>query len=398
MRALWEQVPLIQRAKASGATVIAVDEDNDADGLAVAEEAEIVPSLRNLDACLEVATEYDVDAIVTDECDYSAFTVAYIGEQLSLPTIGLPAAQSTTNKKRLRRAVTGDVPQPDFEICATVEEASNTAENVGYPIVVKPVDNRGAFGVSRVPSPDTLRESFLSALANSHAREVIVEQFVSGTPITVEGYYIDGTHRTLLIGRKNSPLGNLDPQREIVYPAGFRPAIEETIHEINDHVASTLGDFGATHAEYILTDNGECYLVEFHNRGGGIHISAKVVPEITGFDMTQQLLTDAFDFESGQEHERFELDGAVVIHPFILPSGTVTKLCGEDDVRDHPGVLTFQRYFDLGETIERPDSPTLAHGLIVARGETHEAANHVIDQAYELLTPVYEDEQLDGKD
>jgi len=398
MRALWEQVPLIERARESGATVVAVDEDDDADGLAIADESETIPSLRDLDACLDVAVEYDVDAVVTDECDYSSFTVAYVGERLNLPTIGIAAAQRTTNKNRLRQAMEGVVPQPAFEVSTTVEEAAHAAENIGYPVVVKPVDNRGAFGVSRVTTPSALRDSFLSALANSHAREVLVEEFVSGTPITVEGYYVDGTHRTLLIGSKDSSLGNLDPQRKIFYPADIPSDVERTVHETNDRIASVLGGFGATHAEYIITDDGQCFLVEFHNRGGGIHISAKVVSEITGFDVSRQLLADAVGTPSGQEGEEFGRDGAVLYHPLILPEGTITELHGEADVRDHPAVLTFRRYFEIGDTLEQPDSPVLSHGLIVSRGETRDAASRVIERVSELLTPVYEDGGYRGKD
>jgi biotin carboxylase len=390
MRALWEQEPLIRAAKDCGARVIAVDEDEDAEGLTAADESEIVPSLRDLDACLDIAEEYSVDAVVSDECDYSAFVTAYIGARLNLPAISISTAQITTNKRRLRHLLEDYVSQPNFEICATPEGAKEATESTGYPLITKPVDNRGAFGVSRVTDSDDLRESFFSALANSHAREVILEEFIEGTPITVEGYYLNGDHRTLAIGEKDSSLGNLDPQREITYPADLSTEVKKRVHEVNDSIASKVdGSMGATHAEYIITEEGDCYPIEFHNRGGGIHISAKVVPELTGFDVSRQLLADAFGKDSGQEQGVFEIDGTVIIHPLRLPQGTIIELEGQDEVQNNPDILTFKKYFDIGDDLEEPDSPVLSHGLIIARGATRKDARQTVEEVYETLVPTY---------
>jgi biotin carboxylase len=392
IRSLWEQVPLIEAANRCGARTVAIDEDSDAEGLTVADDPLVVDSLRDADACLDAVAEFDIDAVVTDECDYSLFTASYIGTRLGIPAVDLAAAQMTTHKGRLRNRLAGQTPQPSFATCTTLSGVRDAADEIGYPLIVKPVDSRGAFGVTRVSEDAGLKNAYLDALVNSHAREVITERFVEGTPITVEGYYRDGEHRTLLIGSKDTPLGNLDPDREIVYPATLDDEIKKNVVDINDRIASHIDSgFGATHAEYVVSEDGVCYLLEFHNRGGGIHISAKIVREVTGFDINKQLLADAVGAQLTQE--QISRNRAVaVVHPLRLPAGTLRDLRGVRAVRDNPSVLTLQPYVEPDDEIEESTSPVNSHGLLITKGETKTAARNVIDAVYNTLTPVYASE------
>lgn len=393
LRGLWEQAPLIQTANDHGAETIAIDEKKDAEGLKFADEAIVVDSIRDATACLDSIRNFDIDAVVTDECDYSLFTAAYIGSKLGLPTVELPSVQVTTNKGRLRNRLNGKIAQPSFATCTTYADVQTAASQVGYPLIVKPVDSRGAFGVTRVSDRTELQDAYLTALVNSHAREIILEKFVEGTPITVEGYFINGTHETLLIGAKDTPLGNLDPDREIVYPAPLDSEIKNSVVDMNDRIAALIDSGrGATHAEYVVAKDGSCYPLEFHNRGGGIHISAKIVDEITGFDLNRQLLADAFGEQVSHERTPDE-ETVVVIHPLTLSPGALRELRGIEDIRDDSSVLTFQPYVEPGDTLTEPTSPVDSHGLVITSGSTEKTARDAISNVYEMLTPIYTDDR-----
>lgn len=393
LRGLWEQTPLLETANRCGAETIVLDEDPDADGLELADEALVVDSIRDASACLDAVQPFDIDAVVTDECDYSLFTAAYIGTRLDLPTVDLSSVQVTTNKSRLRNRLDGAVPQPSYSTCATFADVQTAANQIEYPLIVKPVDSRGAFGVTRVSDRTELQDAYLTALVNSHAREIILEEFVEGTPITVEGYFINGTHETLLIGAKDTPLGNLDPDREILYPAPLDSEIRNSVVDMNDRIAALIDSGrGATHAEYVVAKDGSCYPLEFHNRGGGIHISAKIVDEITGFDLNRQLLADAFGEQVSHERTPDE-ETVVVIHPLTLSPGDLRELRGIEDIRDDSSVLTFQPYVEPGDTLTEPTSPVDSHGLVITSGSTEKTARDAISNVYEMLTPIYTDDR-----
>lgn len=389
MRSLWEQKPLIEKAKEFGAKVVAIDEDEDAEGLEMADESVVVSGLRDIEPCYQAAVEHDVDAVVTDQCDYSLFTISYIGERLGLPSVSLESVQKMTNKKRMREAADGTVPQPEHSLVVTLEEARESAEEIGYPCVLKPVDNRGGFGVSRVDRPDELPTAFYDALKNSHAREVLVERFVEGTPVSVDGYCVDGEHRSLAFGMKNTSMGSLHPNLEITYPAQLSEEEIARVERANDSTAEALGvEGGATHAEYILTDE-KAYLLEFQNRGGGVHTSARIVPAVTGFDVSKQLLADATDQRTGQEDGEFRMEEAAVMRFLDFEPGYVEEIKGADAIRERVDVLTFRLYFEGEEEIEDFSAFTDSHGVIIGTGSTPKAARSNIESALEELELVY---------
>ncbi|MFX1314073.1 MAG: hypothetical protein ACFFHD_15915, partial [Promethearchaeota archaeon] len=50
-------------------------------------------------------------------------------------------------------------------------------------------------------------------------------------------------------------------------------------------------NFGFIHAEYIIDNNlNKPFLIEIANRGGGVHISNKILPKITGIDLQKKYI------------------------------------------------------------------------------------------------------------
>ncbi len=390
MRALWEQKPLIEFADQYGATVVAVDEDDDAEGFDLAAVSETVPSLRNLDDCLAIAQKHDVDAVVTDECDYSFFACSFLGERLDLPAVDLATAQLTTNKKRMRRQVGEAVAQPAYRVCTTVSEVKAAVEDVSMPCIIKPTDNRGGFGVSRVTKRSDIATAFYDALAQSHSREVLVEEFVEGIPLSIDGYQLGDTHHSLAVGSKNTSMGSLHPNLQIQYPAAIDAAALEKAKTVNNTVADALEICaGATHAEYIYADD-EVYLLEFQNRGGGVHTSAKIVPKLTGFDVSTQLLADATGQETGQESSQYRMNGTCIMEFLDFEPGYVTNITGVNTIRNRDDVLTFRLYFDADQEIEDFTAFTDSHGVIITAGETLADARHSINDALTELKITYD--------
>jgi cyanophycin synthetase len=92
----------------------------------------------------------------------------------------LAASQLARNKHRTnRRLAQLHLPVTRQITVDTVEEAVDAAESLGYPVVIKPLKQKQAFGVSvAVRSPDDVPSAFERA-RKAHQR-VIVESFVRG--------------------------------------------------------------------------------------------------------------------------------------------------------------------------------------------------------------------------
>jgi cyanophycin synthetase len=71
------------------------------------------------------------------------------------------------------------IPVPDHHLAKDVEAAVRAAEMLGYPVVVKPMDQDGGHGVfAGLKSPDQVRKAF--AEARKYSENVLVETFVEG--------------------------------------------------------------------------------------------------------------------------------------------------------------------------------------------------------------------------
>lgn len=101
-------------------------------------------------------------------------------------------AESISREKDLTKTLLAScgVPVPEGRIVAGVEDAIEAAEDIGFPVVIKPSDGNHARGVfTNVRSADEIRE--LYPLSAAEGSEVIVERFIRGAE-----------HRLLVVGGK----------------------------------------------------------------------------------------------------------------------------------------------------------------------------------------------------
>src|SRR5712692_8200909 len=83
----FNQVPLVEGAKAMGFRVLVTDMYKDPPARALADHCEQIDTANKEDT-LKCAKKYGIDYVVTDMTDAAVPTVAYIAENLGLPGIG----------------------------------------------------------------------------------------------------------------------------------------------------------------------------------------------------------------------------------------------------------------------------------------------------------------------
>jgi biotin carboxylase len=385
----WEQVDLIRAAKEMGLYVIATDASSDAAGFSFADEHHVVDP-RNLPALYELAATSHPDGIVADQCDYSHYASAFIAERLKLPGSGLSAVQNCTNKKWMREACQrAGILQPAFIPCKNFDEVRKAAADIGYPVIVKPLDNRGNFGVNKVEDDSQLLEAYYEAIANAHSRECLVEKFIEGTMATVDGFAA-GHHRTLAVASKKMLGGRKRVAMEIQYPGNFAPEVMERLRRTHDRVVQALGiTRGCTHGEYMVTESGDVYLIECANRGGGCYTSSRIVPALSGFDISKSLLLLALG-ESVRLPESEEMTGAVVLSFFKLPPGKIKAIQNLDLLLADDRVLAMRLAVKPGDEVRDITNDANRHGFVIARGQTVAEASLFAESVKHKLEVIYE--------
>ncbi len=286
----WEQLPLVQKARERGLYTIATTtwdkEKIPADKVFEADS-------RDLELLECIVKQEQPHYLTADECDYSMYAVAYLAEKYRLYGPSL-AVQTITNNKFLQRKYVGRscVLQPEYELCWNLEMAKTAAKKMGYPVMVKPIDNRGSIGVSKVQSERELGKAWLSGVANSHSRMCLVEQCIMGQVLTADGFCDSRGYEFIASSNKEMYPQNPNLAKVVYYPGCFPEDLFRQIKENAGEVVSAVGmNFGFVHLEFIIEEGTErLYFLEAANRGGGVYTSNLVLQHITGIDYCNALL------------------------------------------------------------------------------------------------------------
>lgn len=166
--------------KRLGCRVIAVDSQEDASAMQVADEA-IVIDMSDPAALREAVHSRKVDLIVP-EIEAIATDVLAEAESEGLARV-VPnafAVQATMDRQRIRNlaASLDDVRTSGFEFASSAEEVRAAVEELGTPAFVKPTMSSSGHGQSRVDSVDDAEKAWDWAMEDgrAHTGRVIVEE------------------------------------------------------------------------------------------------------------------------------------------------------------------------------------------------------------------------------
>jgi len=361
------QLPGIREAKEMGFTTIATDKDPNTAGLKIA-DIPYVLDVVDIPNSIKIAKKNDIDGVMTIASDITLPTVAAVAEELGLPGLSRKVVGIATNKALMRETYRehGD-PSPEFYSASTLEGIIQAAEKIGYPVVVKPVDNAGSRGVTTVETKKELAHAYALAQEYSRCHKIIVEGFIEGIECTIEGMSYNGCTEILAISEKKKPDGYYRVATDLTYPPHFSMEIIDEIKRVVIHAIESMGiTFGATHSEVIVTPDSSVILVEIAARGGGFGIFSEVIPLVSGVNAIKETIHMTIgerpDIEA--KYQR-----SVVLRFFAPPPGRLLAILGLDKVETIPNTK-MGLYKKIGDTIKPLATDGDRTGYILAWGKT----------------------------
>ena len=178
------------------------------------------------------------------------------------------AGNKLLTRLRLRQA---ELPCPWFTSTALDESAQTVAERVSFPCVVKPLSMSASRGVMRADTPDELEAAMtcarqllrlpdVQALRDPATLTILVEQYLPGREVALEGVLTKGTLQTLAVFDKPDPLeGPVFEETIYVTPpaAGSHAGSDAGVRRFSEAVAAASAAIGLTdgpvHAECRLS-------------------------------------------------------------------------------------------------------------------------------------------------
>lgn len=371
------QVPIVKKIKSMGYDVIAVNPYENSPAFPHADVC-IQSDIFKQENYLNQVRNLHPAAVLSDECDIATELVADLADKLGIRSQTIPMAQLYTNKVKMREFLQAhNLPCPAFKICHTIDDAIAFYRNLNQQIIIKPIDSNSSHGVFTIHNEQELREHFAEAQLFSRTdKAVICEQYICGTEFTVDGIKTEHGHVCLAVSEKKHYSYNENVAYELFFSHDNPKYDYNRIREINDQYVNLSGlPFGLTHAEYKY-ENGEFYLIEIGARGGGNLISAEIVPCMSGYDNYEALIKMALSesIEKVPVVDEKLKKRCAVLEFFDAPGdgGKVSRIDGEDFLKNNPHILSYQFNFKVGDTILPAVCDTARIGFYIAYAENRE--------------------------
>jgi biotin carboxylase len=377
------QLPTVRLAKALGHHVLVSDMYRDRPAYALADQHEVV-DISDREATLRLATRCRIDGIICDTTDFGVATAAFVAERIGLPGIGYETACNFTDKGRMRRLTdAAGLVVPAYRLLSSAAGLAAAAAEVAYPLIVKPVDNQSGKGVSRVSGADGLDAAYRLARSCSRSGEVLIERWVEGSEIIVDGFVVAGTPRILGIAHKVPYADSLTVSSRIHYP-GLLPSAE--FERIRPAVAGTLSALGLLdgvfHAEFIL-DGEHVVPIDIAARGGGVMIYTHVLPHISGIDVNRAMI--AWVLGESVRIEPLPVPRAANVEFFTMPRGTIAEIGGADAAAAVPGVAAVHFNLQPGDEVGPLEHKDRRPGYVVSLGDSPTEVIDITRRAISLL-------------
>lgn len=286
----WEQMPYVKVIHKMGYKIVAVS--NWKEKIEYVEKTYLIDS-RDIEKIESVYLEEKPEALLADECDYSMYAVAYLAEKYNIPGPSFEAL-TITNNKALQREVLKNtsINQPEFYECWKYSQVIDAIKKIGYPAVIKSIDNRGSIGVFIVKEFSEVKDAWLGAVSNSHSRRCLVEQYIKGKIITADGFFDSKTFHYIASSTKDNYIGTDSVAKVLYYPGKLSDLKLKEIKKNCEEIVRVFKiNYGFTHFEFIIEQNsGKLYFIEGANRGGGVFISDLILNYITGINWIQYFI------------------------------------------------------------------------------------------------------------
>ncbi|WP_027002087.1 ATP-grasp domain-containing protein [Hugenholtzia roseola] len=371
----WEQYALLETIKEAGYGIVATHPHLRADGFKLAEHF-YVKDAHDIAAHLRIATSHGVVGIITDNCDYSFYTAAVIANKLGLPFANIASAIFSNDKYAQReRCKNTEVYQPQYAKVRTPEDLAQAASSIGFPLILKPTDSRGTFGVTIARHEQALYDAYYEALHYSPSHTLICEKFIEGTLVTVDGFCFKNGHNALAVASRKFERGAKPVTKEIIYPAQFSADLNTRLLSNHERVVELLGyTYGHTHGEYIVTKEEEIYLVECTNRGGGVYTSSVIVPMLTQIDLNKILLHQSLgidDFEVPKLGLAF-MKKSILLTFLDFQVGKVLKSINVEEMLAKEYTLRYRTIYGENDMVESIENCASRHSMLVLQGANAE--------------------------
>ncbi|MDD3945039.1 MAG: ATP-grasp domain-containing protein [Bacteroidales bacterium] len=381
------QLPAIKKAKEMGLYVGVIDYNPKAIGISFADKFFNV-STRDEEAIVKVAEKFKPDGIITLATDMPMRGVAKASERLKLHSISYETALRATDKHEMLKAFKEhNVYSPWYFVVGSIDELKTLKEKIHYPCIIKPTDNAGSKGVVLVHNYDGLISSYEYSYKYSCQGNVLVEEYLRGTEVSVEMMIVDGVAHILQITDKLTTGAPHFVEMGHSQPSRHPEEIKAKIRKLAAKACAAIGiEKGPAHVEMMITKRGPV-MIELGARMGGDNITTALVPLSCGIDMVKATI----DVSLGNKPDILPaLHCGSAIRYFDVPYGTIKSISGLEIAKKVDGVCQISFTKELGDVSTPIYCSNDRIGFVITQSATAEDAVKLCEKVMKMIHIVIE--------
>ena len=330
--------------------------------------------------------------------DETVVLAAMACSALGLPHNEVTSVRASRYKHVMRQLLAEKgLPSPGFRLFSFSDKPETVAPTVDYPCVLKPVFLSGSRGVIRANEEADFVTAFdrIRRLISESVHEapeggdcILVEDYIPGREVALEGLLVDGDLRTLAIFDKPDPLqGPYFAETFYVTPSRLSECRQAQIRETAQAAARALGlCVGPVHAELRLNPRG-IYVVEIAARSIG-GLCSRILRFGAGMSLEELILRQATGYAPG-DLRREETAAGVMMLP-VPKAGILQCVRGVARARRVPGIIDVVITVPQGQPVQPLPEGDRYLGFIFARKKTSGEVEAVLREAYRRLRVVIE--------
>jgi len=337
------------------------------------------------EAIVRIGDDAPIDGVVAAD-DAGVVAAAIAGRKLGVRANDPEAAAATRDKGRQRALLrAGEVPQPRFDMISPGDDGVQAAAGIGYPLVIKPVDRAAGQGVMRVDEVSDLTTAMSRVRSIvGEAAPLLVEEFMPGEEVALEGLVRDGELTTLaLFDKPDTVDGPFFPETILVTPSLLDEKAQAECRRVAAAALAAIGiSHGPVHIE-MKVDGGLVRVIEVAARSIGGLCSRSLNFGLLGTTLETLIIRNAIGMEKPELRREPTASGVLMIP--IPSAGTFTGIDGLDRVRELQHVSALDITATPGSQVQPPPEGDRYLGFVFAKGPDRDEVEATLRQARDLL-------------
>lgn len=335
-------------------------------------------SCTDVDAIVKLIDDEKIDGVLTGFADVILPEYAEICQKANLHAYGTKEQFDIFINKDKYKPLMRKFGVPTVEEY-DVDAEDFSADQVHYPVLVKPADSSGARGITICSSQATLQEAVDNAKLFSKSGKVLVERYLTGREVTVFWVFQDGEYYLTAIGnrhvKRNQGCDVIPLPVGYTFPSSVLPVYQA---EIEEKVKAMLRSVGIRNGMMFMqckVEDEVCVTYDIGFRLTG-SLEYKILDALCGFDPLKMMINFALTGSMGEESLAEKVNPKFPRPAYnvscLAAPGKIAQIGGVDPVKKIPGVEDVVLAHMEGETITKEMRGLLSQIVVRILGSVDE--------------------------